>query len=80
MPRAKFGPNPLKTLAVHNEQRNRQTDRLSYNLSTQSVTVKWKSRISVIVAIGCQHMLTERRQSPEWEANLCRELGFVYAS
>jgi len=27
MPSAKFGPEPLKAVAVHKEQRNRQTDR-----------------------------------------------------
>jgi len=30
MPHAKFGPDPLTTVAVHNYQRNRQTNRLSF--------------------------------------------------
>jgi len=30
MPHAKFGPDPLKTMALHKEQRNRQTDSFLY--------------------------------------------------
>jgi len=30
MSHAKYGPHPLKTVAVHKEQRNRQMDRLSF--------------------------------------------------
>jgi len=30
MPRAKFGPHPLKTVAMHKEQRNIQTDRFDF--------------------------------------------------
>jgi len=36
MPRAKFSPDPFKTVAVHKEQRNEHIDRFSF--------IRWTER------------------------------------